>query len=438
MLVTTHSLFRCLLVAAFCALFPLSPLRAGEPPTKVQPPENVLPPIVYVYQNHAYTLNAPTDPSVLEVLAAKAAKGAAAIEPVLSPGRDSVCIGSLFLRVDQPVVARYDLIAKVAARPSSLCIPPFHLHATWLRMNTWRLAHGVAWVHGRFLYNNVIDRLPLDDWNLCEVGTGNHKQIWDRYWQKYPRVKTGILDENKNRLSWSLASSEFQDVYKPIMARCMEMARQRSEKVPPLVRLFHGDPVFSPGGLGDPRKWYRDPYSLISDVLPESATSVLVFARLPYAGLGKRIMAWPVTAKWQTDAKQWTVQDVPDKPVIDMEVPVGDEPIRVFGDRRELFFVTASGKCYSATRGNDQTYQIQTLWADPDRPIVAFVGDADRGRTFAFTQSAGSGGSVYFELRVPVQPAPCPHPVPNLQNVDASILVQLAKIIPGGQEVKPE
>jgi hypothetical protein len=65
------------------------------------------------------------------------------------------------------------------------------------------------------------------------------------------------------------------------------------------------------------------------------------------------------------------------------------ESFRVVGQRGDYYFITRSGKVYVAKRPpKGKPRRLLPVWTDARRPIVAYITDADTGRTFLFVKPA--------------------------------------------------
>jgi hypothetical protein len=93
---------------------------------------------------------------------------------------------------------------------------------------------------------------------------------------------------------------------------------------------------------------------------------------------------------WRTAGK-WTKEGTID--------PGFKEPFQVVGKGEDYYFITRSGKVYMAQRpARGKGRKMVALWADARR-VVAFLTDADTGRTFLFCRPAKPGERpVYWEL----------------------------------------
>jgi hypothetical protein len=75
------------------------------------------------------------------------------------------------------------------------------------------------------------------------------------------------------------------------------------------------------------------------------------------------------------------------------------ESFRVIGQGDDYFFVTQSGRLYRAPKPDKGTdRKMDTVWKDDQRPIVAFITDADADRSFLFCKPDKDGKGVYFEM----------------------------------------
>jgi hypothetical protein len=104
------------------------------------------------------------------------------------------------------------------------------------------------------------------------------------------------------------------------------------------------------------------------------------------------------TGSWDAKEKQWKS----DRPWQKVEtINVGfREPFQVLEKGGDYYFVTSSGKLFGAAPyERDQPRLMKTAWDDAKRPIVAFLTDADAGKTYLLCAPEKKGEkAVYFEL----------------------------------------
>ncbi len=88
--------------------------------------------------------------------------------------------------------------------------------------------------------------------------------------------------------------------------------------------------------------------------------------------------------------------------------PLFQEEFQVVARADTYYFLTKSGKVYQSKKpekGKERT--MEALWTDKEQPVVTFVTDADKDRTFVFTKNKKQGEkNVYFELTDKPKPLP--------------------------------
>jgi hypothetical protein len=91
------------------------------------------------------------------------------------------------------------------------------------------------------------------------------------------------------------------------------------------------------------------------------------------------------------------------------EIAVGfKEPFQVAALGDDYYFVTESGKVFRSPKSEKgKGRKTEPVWDDDKRPVIAFIQDADAGKSFVFCKADKEGKGVYFELAA--KPDPCPY-----------------------------
>jgi len=76
-------------------------------------------------------------------------------------------------------------------------------------------------------------------------------------------------------------------------------------------------------------------------------------------------------------------------------------PFYVYAKGSSLFFVTESGKLYTAKASQAGGRKVEEAWPRPQQPVLALLLDANSSQVFAF------GKDSFFEVRDVMQPSPC-------------------------------
>jgi hypothetical protein len=103
-------------------------------------------------------------------------------------------------------------------------------------------------------------------------------------------------------------------------------------------------------------------------------------------------------ADWDAKKERWYPKPEVEECTFDLAFR---EPFQALARGEDYYFLTASGKLYRApkpAKGKHRT--VEMVWDAAKSPIVAFIQDADRNRTFLFCDSGpkGKGGRCVFEL----------------------------------------
>jgi hypothetical protein len=126
------------------------------------------------------------------------------------------------------------------------------------------------------------------------------------------------------------------------------------------------------------------------------------------------LTVYDFTGAWDAKEKQWKSDRAWQKVET---IDVGfREPFQVLEKGGDYYFVTSSGRLYRAPPcERDQPRLMKSVWDDAKRPIVAFLTDADAGKTYVFCAPEKKGEkAVYFELGEKAEPVPY-----NLETVPA-------------------
>jgi hypothetical protein len=101
--------------------------------------------------------------------------------------------------------------------------------------------------------------------------------------------------------------------------------------------------------------------------------------------------------KWNGKEKDWESGKNHDEGHIE---PLFHEAFQVVAKGDDYYFLTASGKVYVSKKPEkEKPRTMDTFWTDADQPIIAFVTDANKERTFVFTKNKKKDDKdVYFEL----------------------------------------
>lgn len=319
---------------------------------------------------------------------------------------------------DSLIVARFERRSE-RPRPTAFCKTDLDtVSSDPAEGYAWRLAYGVLWgIDGRGVH-----RVPLDDWSLHDPANPNRLEESKR---KYP--KEGLHWGDLSAQSWLFRSADFGRFYKLVHGRNQEWYQRKFESLTGLQRLHNTV------GL-NPNAWnnvFRQGVHV--DLLPESTTSTLIFCAPHWHIVPGNVVvdAWSLNAKWNSEKREWEQIENSKTPLFTIELPF-DEPFRVFGNRKELFFVTQGGALYSAFRTDDGKYKVEQRWKGTRYPIVALVNDTKRHRTFAFTKTVvrrDNDQPYYFELRVPLKPVQ--YDFPASDKVDATTLAELTGLLMG-------
>jgi hypothetical protein len=155
-------------------------------------------------------------------------------------------------------------------------------------------------------------------------------------------------------------------------------------------------------------------YFLAYDYLPTRKEEVLLFQLCNAAGADQpteshhneeeyRTPHWSLSVfrisnEWDAKIKGWS--DVKGKfERVGLIADGFHERFNVLGKGDDYYFVTQSGKLYRAPKpdkGSDR--KMDAVWKDDQRPIAAFITDADADRSFLFCKPDKDGKGVYFEM----------------------------------------
>jgi hypothetical protein len=112
----------------------------------------------------------------------------------------------------------------------------------------------------------------------------------------------------------------------------------------------------------------------------------------PYWSLG----LFDFKNKWDTKAQNWPDGTWKRIGVIEARF---HEQFNALSKGDDYYFVTQSGRLYRAPKPDKGTdRKMDTVWKDDQRPIVAFITDADADRSFLFCKPDKDGKGVYFEM----------------------------------------
>lgn len=269
----------------------------------------------------------------------------------------------------------------------------------------------VAWVHDGCLY---AASYPADVVAKAETGsTINRLDVWraplDPKVKAVPsKTRAGIIQFEGQLLRWRIHHGRFWQTGSRARFPCF------FERVP-LARLEN-----------PPHSWSCYPIVAFDGQFPD-AEAELADAHFDLVPSGKDgvavLMAWKrelrawrgrliepkdeqqePEAAWEGDQRDRTKDDEipkPPTPSLLAKTDVG-EAFRAFEDGKNYYLVTASGKVHACARKGGKA--TRPLWDDAKRPVVALVGDAGTGRTFAFTAPGEKGEPVYFELADKLSP----------------------------------
>jgi hypothetical protein len=117
---------------------------------------------------------------------------------------------------------------------------------------------------------------------------------------------------------------------------------------------------------------------------------------------GRGMWPWSFTThryegKWDKAGRKWERRPWAQEESIEVGFR---EPFQVLGRGQDYYFVTRSGKLFRAPKpAGGGARKLGAVWADPKRPVTAFITDADTGRAFLFVPPKGKGGRpAFFEL----------------------------------------
>jgi hypothetical protein len=255
----------------------------------------------------------------------------------------------------------------------------------------WRVSRGSIWVTGFF---KRVDRLPLNDWDLFNPDVSGYPQA---IFKKYPYPKGSKDYADGFPASWSFEDRGGFSAYSPYF---LEYYNAMYEKYLASLTPAKREQL-DPFDITDFDAWLGDLFHMKMDVLPDSSNSgtLVTYFRAHTAFKGK-LALWEVSANWDATRNRWQAKSVPKAPFATVDAP----PVmsRLFGDKKELLFVTREGSFYSALAVEDTKYVLKKRYEDPKNPIRFIVNDARRNRTFVLCKGEPSKYK-YFELKVPVQ-----------------------------------
>jgi hypothetical protein len=175
---------------------------------------------------------------------------------------------------------------------------------------------------------------------------------------------------------------------------------------------------------------FKESFALYHDELPISEDQLLTFAlsnvrfrvtsgkgaNPPMGGTltvtdeWKKNPKWEMTLisyrpKWSEKKEEWETGENQEEGKIE---PLFHEAFQVVARGDDYYFLTASGKVYVSKKPEkDKSRTMEALWTDADQPIIAFVTDANKERTFVFTKNKKKDEKdVYFELATKPDPKP--------------------------------
>jgi hypothetical protein len=109
---------------------------------------------------------------------------------------------------------------------------------------------------------------------------------------------------------------------------------------------------------------------------------------------------------WDTEvrfnAKTMTWENVADEKNLEKIKSAFSEDFYVFIRKDVYYFITESGKLYSAPppRAGEKSREMRGLWTNPKRPIVAVIEDADNDRVWLFAKDKSPGAKLDFRFEM--------------------------------------